>query len=72
LDIVIKSGYVCATRSGFEVLEEAQMTRWFRVRPIRQSAWEIRVASILNLDRAEKAVSEDQEHDELHQEETAA
>ena len=54
------------------MLEEAQMTRWFRVRPIRQSAWEIRFASILHLDRAEKAVSEDQEHDESPQEESAA
>ena len=34
--------------------------------------WEIRVASILKLDRAEKAAAEDQEHDETSQEETAA
>ena len=37
-----------------------------------QRVWEIRVASILKLDRAEKATPEDQEHDEVPQEETAA
>jgi type IV secretion system protein VirB2 len=36
LDIVIESGYVCATSSRFEVLREAQMTRWSRVHFIRQ------------------------------------
>ena len=34
--------------------------------------WEIRVASILKLDRAEKAAPEDQEHDEVPQEDAAA
>src|ERR1700677_3788467 len=34
--------------------------------------WEIRVASILKLDRAEKAALEDQEHEDATQEETAA
>ena len=42
----------------------------------KQRVWEIRVASILKLDRAEKAVPEDQEkeqeHDPTSQEETAA
>jgi single-strand DNA-binding protein len=38
----------------------------------KQRIWEIRVASILKLDRAEKAAPEDQEHDETPQEETAA
>ena len=38
----------------------------------KQRVWEIRVASILKLDRAEKAAPEDQEHDEAPQEETAA
>ena len=38
----------------------------------KQRVWEIRVASILKLDRAEKAAPEDQEHDEVPQEETAA
>jgi len=38
----------------------------------KQRVWEIRVASILKLDRAEKAAPEDQEHDETHQGETAA
>ena len=38
----------------------------------KQRVWEIRVASILKLDRAEKAAPEDQEHDETPQEETAA
>ena len=38
----------------------------------KQRAWEIRVASILKLDRAEKAAPEDQDHDEVSQEETAA
>src|ERR1700677_1509408 len=38
----------------------------------KQRVWEIRVASILKLDRAEKAVPEDQDHDEVPQEETAA
>jgi len=37
----------------------------------KQRVWEIRVASILKLDRAEKA-PEDQDHDEMPQEETAA
>ena len=37
-----------------------------------QRVWEIRVASILKLDRAEKATPEDQDHDEVPQEETAA
>jgi single-strand DNA-binding protein len=42
----------------------------------KQRVWEIRVASILKLDRAEKAAPEDQEkdqeHDESSQQETAA
>jgi len=38
----------------------------------KQRVWEIRVASLLKLDRAEKATPEDQEHDETSQEETAA
>ena len=38
----------------------------------KQRIWEVRVASILKLDRAEKAAAEDQEHDESPQEETAA
>ena len=38
----------------------------------KQRVWEIRVASILKLDRAEKAAPEDQNHDEVSQEETAA
>jgi single-strand DNA-binding protein len=42
----------------------------------KQRAWEIRVASILRLDRAAKVAPEDQEkdqeHDEVPQEETAA
>jgi len=42
----------------------------------KQRVWEIRVASILKLDRAEKAAPEDQEkdqeHDELPQEDAAA
>ena len=37
----------------------------------KQRVWEIRVASILKLDRAEKAAPEDQEHEEAPQEETA-
>jgi len=38
----------------------------------KQRVWEIRVASILKLDRAEKVAPEDQEHEETPQEETAA
>ena len=38
----------------------------------KQRVWEIRVASILKLDRAEKAALEDQEHEESTQEESAA
>ena len=38
----------------------------------KKRVWEIRVASILKLDRAEKAAPEDQDHDEVSQEETAA
>ena len=38
----------------------------------KQRIWEIRVASILKLDRAEKAAAEDQEHDELSQEQAVA
>src|ERR1700738_505399 len=38
----------------------------------KQRAWEIRVASILKLDRAEKATSEDHDHEEVSQEETVA
>ena len=38
----------------------------------KQRVWEIRVASILKLDRAEKAGPEDQEHDDAPQEEVAA
>jgi type IV secretory pathway VirB2 component (pilin) len=33
--MVIESGYVCATRSRFDVLREAQMTLWSRVHLIR-------------------------------------
>ena len=38
----------------------------------KQRVWEIRVASILKLDRAEKSAPEDQGHDDPTQEETAA
>ena len=38
----------------------------------KQRVWEIRVSSILKLDRAEKATPEDQDHDEATREETAA
>ena len=38
----------------------------------KQRVWEIRVASILKLDRAEKAAAEDQEHDEASQEQAVA
>ena len=38
----------------------------------KQRVWEIRVASILKLDRAEKAAPEDQDHEDATQEETAA
>ena len=38
----------------------------------KQRVWEIRVSSILKLDRAEKSAPEDQDHDEATQEETAA
>ena len=40
----------------------------------KRRVWEIRVASILKLDRAEKAAHqpEDQEHEDAPQEETAA
>jgi single-strand DNA-binding protein len=38
----------------------------------KQRAWEIRVASIMKLDRAEKAAKEDQELDESPKDETAA
>jgi single-strand DNA-binding protein len=38
----------------------------------KQRVWDIRVSSILKLDRAEKSTPEDQDHDEVTQEETAA
>ena len=38
----------------------------------KKRVWEIRVASILKLDRAENAAPEDQEHEDTPQEETAA
>ena len=38
----------------------------------RQRVWEIRVSSILKLDRAEKSAPEDQYHDDPAQEEAAA
>ena len=38
----------------------------------KQRVWEIRVASILKLDRAEKAAPEDPEHEEAAPEEAAA
>ncbi len=38
----------------------------------KQRVWEIRVASIMKLDRAEKDTPEDQEHDESSPEEAAA
>ena len=38
----------------------------------KQLVWEIRVSSILKLDRAEKAAPEDQGHDDETQEDTAA
>ena len=38
----------------------------------KQRVWEIRVSSILKLDRAEKSAPEDQDRDDLTQEETAA
>jgi len=36
LDIAIEPSYVCAISSRFELLREAQMTRWSRVHFIRQ------------------------------------
>ena len=38
----------------------------------KQRLWEVRVSSILKLDRAEKSAPEDQDHDDATQEETAA
>ena len=38
----------------------------------KQRVWEIRVSSILKLDRAEKSAPEDQDQDDVTQEETAA
>jgi len=38
----------------------------------KQRVWEIRVSSILKLDRAEKSAPDDQDHDDQTQEETAA
>ena len=38
----------------------------------KQRVWEIRVSSILKLDRAEKSAPEDQDHGDPTQEETAA
>jgi single-strand DNA-binding protein len=38
----------------------------------KQRVWEIRVSSILKLDRAEKSALEDQDHDDSAQEEAAA
>jgi single-strand DNA-binding protein len=38
----------------------------------KQTIWEIRVNSVLKLDRAEKANSEEQEHEDASTEETAA
>ena len=38
----------------------------------KQRVWEIRVSSILKLDRAEKSAPEDHDHDDQIQEETAA
>ena len=38
----------------------------------KQRIWEVRVDSILKLDRAEKAAPEEQEHDEFNQEDEAA
>jgi single-strand DNA-binding protein len=38
----------------------------------KQRIWEVRVDSILKLDRAEKATPEEQEHDEFNQEDEAA
>lgn len=38
----------------------------------KQRVWEIRVSSILKLDRAEKSAPEDEDRDESTQEETAA
>jgi single-strand DNA-binding protein len=38
----------------------------------KQRVWEIRVSSILKLDRAEQSAPEDQDHDDPTQEETAA
>jgi single-strand DNA-binding protein len=37
----------------------------------KQRVWEIRVASILKLDRAEKSAPEDREHDDTPAEESA-
>ena len=38
----------------------------------KQRIWEVRVDSILKLDRAEKTAPEEQEHDEFNQEDEAA
>jgi len=43
-----------------------------RKRTRKQRVGEIRVSSILKLDRAEKSAPEDQDHDEATQEEAAA
>ncbi len=38
----------------------------------KQTIWEIRLSSVLKLDRAEKANPEEQEHEDVNTEETAA
>ena len=38
----------------------------------KQTIWEIRVSSVLKLDRAEKSSPEEQEHEDVNTEETAA
>ena len=69
------SDFASTLKKGAHILVEGELrSREYdsKKKGARIRVWEVRVDSILKLDRAEKAAPEEQEHDELNQEDEAA
>ena len=62
-----------ANNASFTVLSLATKSSYKdKKTSAKQRVWEVRVSSILKLDRAEKVSPEEQEHEEINPEEEAA
>src|ERR1700678_3693760 len=69
------SDFASTLKKGAHILVEGELrSREYDSKKTdsKQRIWEIKVDSILKLDRAEKAAPEEQEHDEFNQEDEAA